>query len=58
MTQESGYRVIERLGWSYVVGSPPPNHSGPWRYGWEAQEYADELNARRADGEHVQKTEG
>jgi hypothetical protein len=38
------YRVEERNGWSYVVGNPIPEHSGPWRYQWEAQEYADELN--------------
>ncbi len=41
------YHVIEKLGWSYVVaieGGAAPEHSGPWRYRWEAQEYADELN--------------
>jgi hypothetical protein len=30
--------------WCYVVGDPMPEHSGPWRYRWEAQEYANELN--------------
>lgn len=39
------YRVIQRNGWSYVVGPTEPEHSGPWRYAWEAQEYADELNS-------------
>lgn len=45
------YKVIERNGWSYVVSKttpdcPVPSLSGPWRYRYEAQEYADELNAR------------
>lgn len=38
------YRVVERNGWSYVVGIPVPRDDGPWRYRWEAQEYADTLN--------------
>lgn len=41
------YHVVERLGWSYVepIGDAlPPANPGPWRYRWEAQEYADELN--------------
>lgn len=44
---ELRFTVIERNGWSYVVGGPGdpvPEHSGPWRYRWEAEEYADELN--------------
>lgn len=41
------YHVIEKSGWSYVVGpGEPPRDSGPWRYRWEAQEYADELNGK------------
>lgn len=41
----SDYHVIEKNGWSYVAGpDDPPHDSGPWRYQWEAQEYADELN--------------
>ena len=44
------YRVIERQGWSYVIGDPTPKDSGPWRYRWEAQRYADVLNG--ADGEN------
>lgn len=43
------YRVEQRNGWSYVVGEPAPRDAGPYRYAWEAQEYADELNA--ANGE-------
>lgn len=34
--------------WSWVVGEPTPEHSGPWRYQWEAQEYADELNGGKS----------
>lgn len=50
------YSVEERLGWSYVVGDPQPRDHGPWRYRWEAQEYADELNAKKnADAENVAK---
>lgn len=46
------YSVEEHLGWSYVVGPSTPPSSGPWRYRWEAQEYADELNAKKnADAE-------
>jgi hypothetical protein len=36
--------------WSYVVSDDenlqPAPYRGPWRYRWEAQEYADELNAK------------
>jgi hypothetical protein len=39
------YRVIQEHGWSFVVGDPPPESSGPYRYEHEAQDYADELNA-------------
>lgn len=45
------YRVEIRKGWSYVVGSPSdlsPRDPGPWRYQWEAQKYAEELNQRNA----------
>jgi hypothetical protein len=41
---ESPFTVETRNGWSWVVGSPVPVDSGPWRYRWEAQDYADELN--------------
>lgn len=41
------YRVEVKKSWSYVIGNPMPEFSGPWRYEWEAQEYADELNAVR-----------
>lgn len=47
------FEVVERQGWSYVVGEPTPECSGPWRYRWEAQDYADELNAKR-DNEQVE----
>lgn len=39
------YSVEERKGWSYIVGDPPIRDFGPWRYRWEAQAYADALNA-------------
>ncbi len=39
------YHVVERKGWSYVVG-PNGYRDGPWRYRWEAQELADDLNKR------------
>lgn len=44
---EPSFHVIERKGWSYVVdedGCDVGEYSGPWRYRWEAQEYADDLN--------------
>ncbi len=44
--QQKPYRVTEKNGWSYVVGEPTPKDSGPWRYRWEAEEYASECNAR------------
>lgn len=46
---ENHYRVIEIKGWSYVVSNADdiPYQSGPWRYRWEAQEYADDLELRR-----------
>jgi len=44
MLTEPQYTVVERNGWSYVVGAPELRDAGPWRYRWEAQEYADELN--------------
>jgi hypothetical protein len=49
MTEREQFHVIERQGWSYVVGPPGttvPDDFGPWRYRWEAQEYADKLNAK------------
>ena len=54
------YSVEERKGWSYIVGAPLPcsEDHGPWRYRWEAQEYADELNAeleRQSNAEDVGK---
>lgn len=51
MIEPNTYHVIERNGWSYVVPmrmDPMPEHSGPWRYRWEAQEYADKLNSALA----------
>ena len=40
--------VVQHNGWSYVVG--PRADGGPWRYQWEAQEHADELNASPTRG--------
>jgi hypothetical protein len=51
MTQNPRYRAVERKGWSYVEGDPAPHDPGPYRYRWEAQEYADNLNADYVDGE-------
>lgn len=51
MTHRPRYHVVERKGWSYVEGPTTPPDSGPWRYQWEAQEYADELN-RKSDDDH------
>jgi hypothetical protein len=48
---QAHFRVEVRKGWSWVVGYPVPVDAGPWRYRWEAQEYADELNAKLAHGE-------
>lgn len=45
--QSPRFRVVQRNGWSYVEGDPTPRDSGPWRYDWEAQEYADDLNEGR-----------
>lgn len=45
MSENKKYHVEKRDGWSYVIGNPMPYHSGPWRYEFEAQDYADELNA-------------
>lgn len=40
------FYVVERNGWFYVEGPNLPwQYSNPWRYRWEAQEHADELNA-------------
>jgi hypothetical protein len=44
------YIVVEHKGWSYVIGGAAAE-SGPWRYRWEAQEYANELNRRFDDEE-------
>lgn len=38
------YSVIVENGWSYIVG-PGGFRDGPWRYRWEAEEYAEELNS-------------
>jgi hypothetical protein len=38
------YYVEEHLGWSYIFG-PNGYREGPIRYRWEAQEWADEMNA-------------
>jgi len=50
------YRVIQdpHGTGSYIVDHSGESVSGPWRYAWEAQEYADELNmalAHTLDGE-------
>jgi len=42
-----GYYVTERKGWSYVKG-PSEYSDGPWRYRWEAEERAEELNRSQA----------
>lgn len=55
------YRVIQDPphSWSYIVDHSGESVSGPWRYAWEAQDYADELNAAlkhtlaSADGENA-----
>lgn len=44
MAENPIYTVEVRKGWSYVIGPTTPKDSGPWRYEWEAQEYANELN--------------
>jgi hypothetical protein len=54
------YIVEVRKDWSYVVssnGEPPPRGSGPWRYRWEAQEYADKLNGCSGDGQLAARAE-
>lgn len=43
---EAKYTVTVDKGWSYVVGPSGKRHPDPWRYQWEAQEFADALNAR------------
>ncbi len=51
------YRVKEHKGWSYVEtekGFPAPS-PGPYRYRWEAQEYADELNSAHGECERSEK---
>jgi len=53
MTTPCRYRVVERKGWSYVEGDPAPHDAGPYRYRWEAQEYADNLNADMEHGENA-----
>lgn len=46
MTDRLPYQVVtNKYGWHMVVGEPEPRNAGPWRYNWEAQDYADELNA-------------
>lgn len=40
------YTVItEPTGWSYIVG-PDGYREGPIRYRWEADEWAEEMNAK------------
>lgn len=46
---ERQYDVVEQDGWTYVRDTATGRLSGPWRYRWEAQEEADDLNI--ADGE-------
>lgn len=41
--------------WSYIK-RPDGSRSGPYRYRWEAQEEADELNAKAATGEPADDT--
>lgn len=55
MTTPCRYRVVERRGWSYVDGEPPLRDPGPYRYRWEAQEYADRLNADMEHGENAKQ---
>ena len=50
------YTVETRDGWSYVIGPTIPEHAGPWRHGWEAQEYADELNTADEQSAERDKT--
>lgn len=42
------FTVIERNGWFYIEGKYPLQERGPWRYRWEAQDRADEMNAKVA----------
>jgi hypothetical protein len=46
MPDAARYHVIQRNGWSYVADG---DHeiSGPWRYRWEAQEVADQMNRQQ-----------
>lgn len=50
------YRVVEYLGWSYVEG-PEKLVDGPWRYRWEAEEWAGQMEGAGAIGERSQKEE-
>ena len=36
--------ITEPTGWSYIV-RPDGSREGPIRYRWEADEWADEMNA-------------
>ena len=40
------FKVIQGNGWSYVVDADGRDVSGPWRYMWEAQDHADDLNGK------------
>lgn len=49
MAEAEGYKVItEPTGWSWIIG-PHGYREGPIRYQWEAQEWADEMNAALAN---------
>lgn len=50
MTERKQHHVVERHGWYYVT-FPGRVHDGPWRYLWEAQEYADKLNGAHGEKE-------
>lgn len=40
----SRYYVEQHLDWSYIVDRKTGERDGPWRYEWEAQEWADRYN--------------
>lgn len=57
-TLTKGFHVVIRNGWSFVVdeaGCDFGEWSGPWRYRWEAQDYADELNGAPGQSSAEQK---
>ena len=44
----------ENNGWSFIVG-PDGYREGPIRYQWEAQEWADEMNAGKPPPANMSK---